>query len=311
MNEFEKVLTSCKFVVENAKHVCINEDMLDKFVKNFEMKKMPHWLSSNPFGLLDFPISEIVNLLIILESIDCSFWGEPKWTLITEENKSVDGAFALIYALLKLRKEKGHLDFERISFEEFKKVLTGNVEIPLLKERYQVVLEISKIINEKMNGNFYTFIKDITLDTELFKIILKSFPSFQDTRTYEGKTIYFYKLAQLVISDILHIREMKENIQVDYSHLVGCADYKIPQSLRGIGILEYDKELANLVDNKRELKENSIYEVEIRASMIVALNRIKERISSDITLIELNDILWSLGQGKDFAPYYRTRTMSY
>lgn len=244
MNEFEKILISCNFVVENAKHVSINEEAIDKFVNHFEIQKLPHWLASNPFGLLDFPIADIVNLLIIIGSIDCSFWGEPKWSLVTEENKRVDGAFALIYALVKLRKEKGHLDFERIRFDEFKEILTGNVEIPLLKERYQVVLEISKIINEKMKGNFYSFVKDITLDTELFKLIIDSFSSFKDVRNYNGKMIFFYKLAQLVTSDILHIRELKENINVDYSHLVGCADYKIPQSLRNLGIIEYDKELS-------------------------------------------------------------------
>ncbi len=314
MNDLEKVITSCEYVVQNSKYVKIKEEEIDYFANQVEIKKMPHWLSSNPFGLLDFPIQDIVEILIILESIDCSFWGEPKWTLLTEEGKPVDGAFALIYALVKLKKDKGHLDFEQISFDEFKNSLTGNVEIPLLEERYKVVKKVSQVINKKMKGNLYEYIKEITVDRDLFKIIVDNFPSFQDTRTYEGQTIYFYKLAQLVVSDILHIRELKENIKVDYSHLVGCADYKIPQSLRGIHILEYSKELSDLVDNKKEIKENSIYEVEIRANMIIALKKIKEKLNNNsITSIELNDILWSLGQDKtkNFAPYHRTRTMSY
>lgn len=314
MNYFEKVITSCEYVVQNSKYVKINEQEIENFVNNFEIRQMPHWLSSNPFGLLDFKISDIVEILMILGSIDCSFWGEPKWTLTTKDGKKVDGAFALIYALVNLKKEKGKLDFEQITFEEFKTYLTGNIEIPLLEERYEVVKEVSRIINQKMNGNFYEFIKEVTKDEDLFKIIVDYFPSFQDTRTYKGQTIYFYKLAQLVVSDILHIREIKENIKVDYSHLVGCADYKIPQSLRGIHILEYAKELANLVDKKIEIKENSIYEVEIRANMMIALKKLKEKLNNNsITSIELNDILWSLGQDKtkNFAPYHRTRTMSY
>ena len=60
-----------------------------------------------------------------------------------------------------------------------------------------------------------------------------------------------YKLAQLLTSDILHIRELKENIKVDYSHLVGCADYKIPQVMRGLGILEYNRKLADIIDNRK------------------------------------------------------------
>lgn len=313
MNYLEEIINSCEYVVQESKHVKIKEEAIVDFVNYYSMEKQPHWLSSNPFGLLDYPISDIVNFLIILGSIDCSFWGEPKWTLLTKENTKVDGAFALIYALLQIRKEKGHLDFEQISFEEFKNFFTGNIEIPLLKKRYQVIQEVSHIINTTMNGNFYEYTKDITKDIDLLNLIIENFPSFEDIRTYNGKTIYFYKLAQLVVSDILHIRELKENIKVDYSHLVGCADYKIPQILRGLGILEYDLELEKLVDNLQELEENSIYEVEIRASMIIALKKIKEKLPIDLSLIDLNDIIWSMGKDKtkSFKPYHRTRTLSY
>lgn len=146
MKYLEEVTKSCEYVVEHSKHVKINDEAIDAFVKHYSMEKQLHWLSSNPFGGLGYSIDDIVNFLIILESIDYSFWGEPKWTLLTTEGKYVDGAFALIYALLQIRKEKGHLDFEQISFEEFKIFFTGNIEIPLLKERYQVAKEISHII---------------------------------------------------------------------------------------------------------------------------------------------------------------------
>lgn len=313
MKYLEEITKSCEYVVQHSKHVMIKEEAIDNLVNQYSMKKQDHWLSSNPFGLLNYSLCDIVNFLIILGSIDCSFWGEPKWTLLTKENTKVDGTFALIYALLQIRKEKGHLDFERISYEEFKIFFTGNVEIPLLKERYQIVKEVSHIINTKMNGNFYEYTKDVTKDIDLLNVIIENFPSFEDIRTYNGKTISFYKLAQLVVSDILHIRELKENIDVDYSHLVGCADYKIPQVLRGLDILEYDLELAELVDKLQEIEENSNYEVEIRANMIMALKKIKEKLPNDLPLIDLNDIIWKMGQdkAKHFKPYHRTRTLSY
>lgn len=119
-----------------------------------------------------------------------------------------------MYALLKLREDKENLDFERITFEEFSEALKGNVEIPLLEERYKVVSQVSKIINQKMQGNFYHYIKNITKDIVLFNTIINNFPSFKDIRTYDNKTIYFYKLAQLLTSDILHIRSLKEEITV-------------------------------------------------------------------------------------------------
>ena len=218
-----------------------------------------------------------------------------------------------MYALLKLKEHKGNLDFEKITFEEFSETLKGNVEIPLLEERYKVVSQVSKVINQKMQGNFYRYIKNITKDIVLFNTIINNFPSFEDIRTYDNKTIYFYKLAQLLTSDILHIRSLKEEITVDCSNLVGCADYKIPQVLRGLGILVYDKELSELVDNKKEVEENSIYEVEIRASMIVAINLIKKELNDKVDAIDINDIIWSFSQDKTkkLLPYHLTRTLSY
>jgi hypothetical protein len=48
-----------------------------------------------------------------------------------------------------------------------------------------------------------------------------------------------YKLAQLLTSDILHIRELKESIKVYY---------KISQVMSGLGIIEYSDKLAYIID---------------------------------------------------------------
>lgn len=143
-----------------------------------------------------------------------------------------------------------------------------------------------------MNGNFYEYIKHITKDDELFSLIIEFFPNFQDERIYKGEIIYIYKLAQLLTSDILHIREMKEGISVSYQNLVGCADYKIPQVLRAMGILIYDKELSNRVDNHIEIKKGSTYEVEIRAGMLTVICKIEKLLMSQYNCIDINDYLY-------------------
>ena len=116
-----------------------------------------------------------------------------------------------------------------MSLDQFKEILKGNVDIPLLEERYRIIIRIARIVNEKMNSSFYDYIRGMTNDKEIFEIILNNFSSFEDTRTYQDRTIYFYKLDQLLTSDILHVIKNKEHIEVDYSNLLGCADYKIPQ----------------------------------------------------------------------------------
>ena len=308
----KKIITSCKYVANNSKSVQINEKKIDEFINQIKEIKPKHWLSFSPYNLLELPVDTIINFLLVYEAIDFSFWGNPKWTINTENGKE-DGSIALLYVLLKYVKEKNTTDFSNITKEEFKEILKGNIEIPLFEERYNIIRNVSDIVNEKMNGNFYTFIKGVTLDTELFKIIVKYFPNFKDERIYNDKKIYFYKLAQLLTSDILHIRELKENIEVAYSNLVGCADYKIPQVMRGLEILEYGKELSEIIDNKKQIEENSAYEIEIRANMLVAIDLIKKKLGNRVCAIDINDYIWSQGRNKniELKPYHLTRSINY
>lgn len=307
----EKIKTSCNYVAKNSKYVAINYDVLNEYIKTIDMRKIKFWLSSNPYNLFDMNIDKIINFMLIFESIDYCFWGQPKWTIETIEGKK-SGSDALLYALLNHVKKVDKIDFSNISFEEFSDILKGNVDIPFLKERYETVVSICNVVNKKMNGNFYNYIEKINEDTELFDIIINNFSEFCDVREYDNKKIYFYKLAQLLTSDILHIKELINGTKVDYSHLVGCADYKIPQTLRALGIVEFNSELSKIVDNKQLIDENSMYEVEIRANMIAVISYINSKLK-DTCSIDINDYLFLASKKiKDIAkPYHMCKNKNY
>ena len=285
-----EITNTCKYVMDNAKHVTINYDKLDEFIKEIDSSKLKNWLLYNPYNLLAFDIKTIINLLLIYESICYSFWGNPKWTIETEDGNKEESD-ALLYIIINHVRRTNSTDFSNMTLDEFKDLLKGNVEIPLLKERYKTITEVSKIVNEKMNGDFYEYIKNITSDTELFDVIVNNFKSFKDERKYNNKVVYFYKLAQLLTSDILHIREYIENIKVDYSNLKGCADYRIPQTLRALEITEYSTDLANIIDNRQEIDISSQYEIEIRASQMVVIDYIKNKLTN-VNSIDINDFLF-------------------
>lgn len=311
-----EVLNTCKYVEQNSKHVKINYEKINELIDELQNYTNVHYLKNVPYKVYDMDTKDIVNFLLIYDSIDFSFWGEPKWT-IDNNGKKLDGGIALLDCMFNLFNKNDSVEIykkiEKLTLEQFKQILKGNIEIPLLKERYEIITNIAKIVNAKMEGNFYNYIKDMTTDNQIFKTIIYNFYSFDDTRTYKGETIYFYKLAQLLTSDILHVIETKENKKVDYSNLLGCSDYKIPQVLQSLGILQYDNELMNLIENKIEIKENSEYEVEIRAAMIVVINYIWEKTNKTITRNNINDFIWSKGQDKTktYKPYHLTRTTSY
>ena len=306
----DKVIKSCKYVVENSDYVRINYDKLDDFIDKIDCNNIGNWLIRNPYNLFELEIDKIINLLLIYECICYSFWGNPKWTIKSSEGYK-DGSDALLYILIDYVKDN-NTDFSNMTFRKFSDLLKGNVDIPLIKERYKTIKEVSKIINKKMNGNFYDTIKNYTTDIELFEFIVSNFSCFDDVREYNGMKIYFYKLAQLLTSDILHIREYLENIDVDYSHLIGCADYKIPQTLRALEILEYNDELSGIIDNKKEIEISSKYEVEIRASQIVVIDYIKSKLKN-VNSIDVNDyiFLYSKKVKNIVKPYHLCRNTNY
>ena len=308
---FNKIKNTCQFVIDNSNYVRINYNILDEFINNMNPSNLRNWVLYNPYNILELDIETSINFLLIFESIDYSFWGQPKWEVSTDDGIK-DGSDALLYIMLKYVKEAKTTDFSNITLEEFQQLLKGNVEIPLLKERYKTISDISKIVNEKMNGSFYEYTKDINTDSELFNIIISNFESFKDERTYNGKTIYFYKLAQLLTSDILHIKEELEGVKVDYSNLIGCSDYKIPQTLRVLGILEYNDELSYIVDTKGPIEISSEYEVEIRASQLVVIDYIANKLPNAKSM-DINDYLFMYSKKvrNIVKPYHLCRNTDY
>ncbi len=301
----DKIIESSKYVMNNSKCVKIDYSVLDKYIEGIEISNIKHWLSHNPYNLFDLGVEGVINFMLLYDSINYCFWGNPKWSI-----DGKDGTDCLLYVLLGYVRKTKNLDFTKVSFSEFEELMSGNIEIPFLEERYNTLVNVSRVVNEKMNGNFYKYIFNIYGDKELFNLIISNFSSFKDEREYDGEVIYFYKLAQLLVSDILHIREMLEGIKVDYSHLVGCSDYKIPQIMRRLGICIYNDELSRVVDSKEEVMVSSIYEVEIRSSMLVVIDYIKEKLGFDA--IDINDYFFlECKKYKDLKPYHLCRNTNY
>lgn len=233
-----------------------------------------------------------------------------------------DGSWGMIAALGKAVENKVPIFdmkwLSTITEKEFEKITDGNVKIPLLKERVLILNEVGSIVTQKYGGDFSNVLKKANSDAmELLKLIISTFPSFNDTSSYKTKQINFYKRAQLLVSDIYQLFNGSNYGKLkNVGQLTACADYKIPWILRKLGILSYSEPLAKKVDNKIELQHGSEEEVEIRASTIWANELIKQKLKqkiSTINSIHINDHLWLLSQAKSpkDKPYHLTRTTAY
>ena len=309
MKLIDRLSSSYEYVCNNSKNIKINYSKIDDMIEQIKNSSVDYWLDSNPYSLMDLKTEEIINFLFIYHTIgDYCFWGDPKWKIQTDLG-TLDGSYAIIYLILNRFKENNNFE---MSFEEFKKLLKGNVTIPLLEDRYQNLVKLNNFLKTR-NMTSYELIKELNVDNELFDFIVSNFDFFEDKSNYDGKEILFYKRAQLFTSDILHVREKKEHINVDYSHLIGCADYKIPQVMRCYGMIEFSDSLAEKIDSKIELEEGSLEEIEIRANTLKVINYIYEKLDKRYSRMNINDFIWLLGQDKSkmTKPYHRTLTKHY
>jgi len=86
------------------------------------------------------------------------------------------------------------------------------------------------------------------------------------------------------------------------------ADYRVPQSLRHLGCLIYDHDLATKVDNEIHIPSGSMEELSIRAATIIACDRLSS--ISGVPLCQIDDWLWST-RFPDCKPFHLTVTTDY
>ncbi len=317
----KNIVNTCKFVVENSKHVKIHLDKINEFVDYFNESHIMHWFEESPFNLKKLNRKDRLHFLLVFNAISFSYWGDPKWRIEYNE-KEVDGAYGMIASIARAVEEGVPIlnaDFlSKISEKSFGNILRGNTQIPLFLERLNILQQVGKTLILDFKGDFTNAIIEARGDSQkLLGIIIKSFPSFKDESVYDDKKIFFYKRAQLLVADIVQAFEDEDFANLkNYETLTACADYKLPFVLRRRGIFTYSKFLAEKIDNKIEIKKDSIEEVELRANTIWVVELLKEKIKNkipNISSVYINDHIWMLGQIKyeNDRPYHLTRTISY
>ena len=313
----EKIINSIKYVVDNSKYVSINIKNIDSVISLLYENKKESWLDSRNLKIKKFSQKQILIYLIICESLNFCYWDSNiKWK-IKYNDEWYSGSIGLFYAIYKAI-ENGYnllnVDYlEKMTIEEFDEIFKGTTSIPLLKERYDI---IKQLVIELKKEQVFEKVIDADSDVDLLNNIINYFSNFRDISLYKGKEIYFFKRAILLVGDlILNIDFVKEKVKND-DNMIGCADYKIPQVLRHLGILEYSNDLSNLIDKKQILEHDSEMEIEIRANMLYAIELIKEKLHQEginMNSVQIDNALWLLSKNKKYKdkPHHLTKTIYY
>ena len=252
-----------------------------------------------------------------------------------------------------LRKDNHAFDAMRLlnlKLEELQSWFLPNI-LPTPAERLNKIHELGYVLHTQFDGQAINLVKRANNSaTKLVDLVVQYFPGFRDHSIYNGKQVFFYKRAQILVGDLWAAFGRQTNFTnssddlgtsasetsnhcnfPDISELTMFADYRVPQLLREEGLLVYAEELAKKVDEYVEIPSNSKEEVEIRSCTVqcveMLLNAIKDHFLQDkdryhsdlkervckITSVELDWLLWQIGEGrcKIMKPHHRTLTVYY
>lgn len=315
-----RILESTAAVIRNAEFVKLDLQRVETVARVLATREpmIPAWNYQYHF----FDGSErTVNYIFLLDALNFSFWGKPKWSLRGVDSR-LDGYWGLAKALKDAAtRSPDFLDAKHlaeISPRELGTILRGNVEIPLFAERWRNVQELGRVLTDHFEGRAARVVETANHDApRLAKLISENFSSFRDTTIYHERPVNFYKRAQIVAADLSGAFSGKgfgELSKLD--QLTAFADYKLPQILRAWGILKYIPRLAKRVDNQDPLSKDSAEEIEIRASMIWGVELLKLAMREKgraVTSVQMDWFLWQSSQGKvkGMRPYHRVRTIYY
>ncbi|GAB9465650.1 hypothetical protein Gpo141_00003049 [Globisporangium polare] len=188
---------------------------------------------------------------------------------------------------------------------------------PLVQMIQHVLNECGQKLLERGYADFGAFVvANLRADeskepsaVHLVEQLTSVFPAFDDHREVRGEKVFFLKRAQLVVAS-LHRRFKDSNPEYTFSdidELTAMSDNVLPCVLRALGILEYDPELARVIDSGEPLRVG-VHEGEVRAGAIVACEKIVAASNGRVTTTDLDFYLWRVGKEPEFRDLERHAT---
>jgi hypothetical protein len=320
------VLTSTAAVMREARLVRLGQPAVAALAARWVDAPWPEQAGLDALHFADWT-ERTASWVLLLDALNFCFWGEPsgpRWQ-VEWRGDVLDGYYALAAALSRAVEEgrplwdasylAGLTDAE---LADILRPVPGGAGIPLFAERLANAREVGRVLVAHFGGQAVRAIDAAAGSAvALTQILAREFPSFHDVATWRGREVRFLKRAQICVAD-LHAAFGGEGwgAFADLDELTAFADYKLPQLLRGQGVLAYEPELADLIDHYMPLPPGSEAEVEIRAATIWAVELLRRALRErgvvrPATAIDYR--LWAESQrpGPETRPYHRTRTIFY
>ncbi|HTC41346.1 MAG TPA: queuosine salvage family protein [Candidatus Acidoferrales bacterium] len=322
------VLDSVRYAVESSRGVQTHYDKIVEVASWMAYEELPMPEFTLPFGVGQKDADEAIDFVMVADSIDTAF------TDFTRHEKfQVDYAGQhwsdsdAEFACIKRAVDNGvpFLDggyLAKITRADLNKVFEGNIEMPMLDEKLEVLHQVGSVLAEKYDGRFHNFVKSCSPKlydngNGLIDRLVKEFPRFNDVSMLDGHEIKFYKLAQLGVWMLYATLHEQGKFRLDDPQkMTAFADYIVPLALRLHGITSYSEKLEKAINSHELIPRDSRWEIEIRAHCIYATAVLTEEINKrrpanlQVIIPQIDARFWTHFHTTTW-PHHLTRTIMY
>ena len=319
INWESKVLSSVLKVIPRLSFLEIDEE---KIIKVAQQLAHEDFLTSYQ-GDTEIEPREYMRKILFINTLNFAFTDFS--TSVKYQYKQLSDTDAMVYQIDKAIQKgvpllQGHY-MRDVNIVEFRKLFTGNIEMPMLEEKVEILNEVGETLVSKYDGDWINFIEDgpkkLYANGEgLVERLITDFQRFDDFSIYENEKIYFLKLAQLAFWGIHRELSSTYFYIEDMENMTAFADYIIPVALQAFGITKHTPELEKNINEGVLIERDSKEEIEIRAATIYATAKMTESINElknrkeKVIIPQLDFKLWTEFHA-DNTPHNLTKTIMY
>ena len=324
INWESKVLSSVGYVIDNAQHISVSEKHIET---------VADWLAYEEFGLpknnqTNKNPDNFIRTTMLINTLNFAFTDfdtSIKYAIERDGQLLSDSEamFAQVHEAIDsgINLLNGEV-LEKLTIEELEKIFEGNIEMPMLKERVEILNAVGTKLVDSYEGDWLNFIKSCprklySNGEGLIERLVLEFPRFNDSSIYLDKEVNFYKLAQLAFwgihGELAHTGHFRIE---DMESMTAFADYIVPVALIVMKITQYSENLEEKIMHGKMIERDSTEEIEIRAATIYATAKLTESVNrrrkdiESLIIPQLDYRLWKHYHATHF-PHHLTYTTMY
>jgi hypothetical protein len=320
-----KVLSSLTPVIDSLKKIQIN---------NQEILNVADWIAYEEFpspqsNKTKKNPEEVIRTTLLLNTLNFAFTDFEKSIKyeIEREGKIFSDSEAMLTQVNEaiasgIKLYDGRV-LSSLDMDKLNKIFSGNIEMPMMSERLEVLNEVGEKLSSKYEGDWLNFINEgprklYSNGEGLIERLITEFPRFDDKTVLEdGHEVHFYKLAQLAFWGIHGELSGAGHFIVEDMHKMSAfADYIVPVALEVMKIITYSDGLKNKIMSGEIVERDSRDEVEIRAVSLYATAKLTEEVNKrrpsdkQIIIPQLDYRLWKQYHATH-RPHHLTVTTMY